>query len=74
VYTFIIIFIAAYLVFYAAMAFIFYKAMKANQKDEKKVNYKIQSPHPNASRPAPRMEQRSALEAGVYHVLPVQEE
>jgi hypothetical protein len=67
-YTFIIIFLAACLIVYFGIAFIFYRAMIANRNDEKTGGAK-----PQASRTAPRMEQLSAREAGVYHVLPVQE-
>jgi hypothetical protein len=72
VYTFIIIFVAACLVVYLIIGFIFYRAMIVNQKDEKTENAKLQTPRLQASRIPPRIEQKSAREAGVYHVLPVQ--
>lgn len=55
------------------MALIFYRAMLANRNDEQKENSKMQSSRPQASRIPPRMIQTGAREAGVYHVLPVQE-
>jgi hypothetical protein len=58
---------------YIIIGFTFYKAMLLNQNDEKKIDASLQAPRPLASRPAPRIEQKSAREAGLYHVLPVQE-
>lgn len=72
-YTFVIIFAAACLVVYLIIGFIFYRAMIVNQNDEKTGDAKLQTSRPQASRTPPRIEQKSAREAGVYHVLPVQE-
>lgn len=47
--------------------------MIVNQNDEKTRDAKLQTPRPQASRIPPRIEQKSAREAGVYYVLPVQE-
>lgn len=47
--------------------------MKVNQKAEKSAEIETQLSHPQASRPAPRIEQKSAREAGAFRVLPIEE-
>jgi hypothetical protein len=74
-FSLLIIFLGLCLLTFIAIGLVFYLGMVANRKDS------ITSPRqlttferPQASRPAPRIEQKSAIAAGLFHVLPVQNE
>ncbi|HEY9049327.1 MAG TPA: hypothetical protein VIN08_25670 [Ohtaekwangia sp.] len=64
-------FVALCAISYLIIAIIFYKAMKVNQADSS--SQEQASVKPQASRIPPRMEQAAAIQAGVYYVLPVEE-